>query len=279
MQNPVFEGNVNWDVKDIWHEIASKLDGSDILGLALTNRYFWGILMENSVWKQACLNKLGIVEGSGIVDPAAPWFDVYAMNASHMYTRYPDGHLNWERRLGGFVFNSSDAILSTDIFRVYGASAEHQVETMLESKDNYVLLTDIKRGIRIADSHQITCIQDECEHTIISFDARNIELFMREEFVEGHCSYKFGGLHSADWSAPGFTTSACIFDKNHIKGAANIRAFDDPSWEGEQAIVTPNGVAVKTNVTQFHHKGLVVSFYQTMSIGGEIFAIRVSFVA
>lgn len=50
------------------------------------------------------------------------------------------------------------------------------------------------------------------------FDARNIELFMREEFVEGHCSYTFGGLHSIKWSAPGFTTSACIFDKNHIKG-------------------------------------------------------------
>lgn len=113
-----------------------------------------------------------------------------------------------------------------------------------------------------------------------SFDARHIELFATEEYRGGDFFFKVVGKEEIEKEAPGFTVNAAIFDpSHHMRDAATLRVFDVPSWEGKESMVTPNGVAVKAYVGEFHHNGRVVFFYEKIKIRNEVLLIHVSFVA
>lgn len=48
--------------EDIWTEIAKHLDGKSLVMLGTTNKWFHCLIMEDSIWKFACLRDLQLPE-------------------------------------------------------------------------------------------------------------------------------------------------------------------------------------------------------------------------
>lgn len=61
--------------EDVWTEIAKYLDGKSIIMLGTTNRWFHRILMEETVWKYACLRDLQVPDPQ---HAAIKWIKLYA---------------------------------------------------------------------------------------------------------------------------------------------------------------------------------------------------------
>lgn len=80
--NDRFKEGRGCDVKEIWQEVASKLDGSDILKLSATSQWFWETLMEDIIWKRAILRKVRVLDAPKTTNHATafPWFMLYAIN-------------------------------------------------------------------------------------------------------------------------------------------------------------------------------------------------------
>lgn len=60
---------------DIWTEISKYLDGKSLVKLATTCKWFYKLLMEDSIWRFACLRDLDVPD-PGIV--SFKWKDLYA---------------------------------------------------------------------------------------------------------------------------------------------------------------------------------------------------------
>lgn len=61
--------------RDIWTEIAKFLDGKCLVKLGLVNRWFHRLVMEESVWKFACLRDLHVPPPAQV---AFNWIQLYA---------------------------------------------------------------------------------------------------------------------------------------------------------------------------------------------------------
>lgn len=71
----LFFFNVNSYEEDVWTEIAKFLDGRSLVMLAATCKWFSRIMMEDSVWKYACLRDLQVPDPG---DVAVKWIKLYA---------------------------------------------------------------------------------------------------------------------------------------------------------------------------------------------------------
>ncbi|GJP74773.1 hypothetical protein CLOP_g40006 [Closterium sp. NIES-67] len=77
-----------------WGKIMEKLDGRDIITLALCNKTFLSIAMEEYTWKIRCLQELGCNAPSS--KPQFGWLDIYKSitDGSHTYSsRQSDKHI------------------------------------------------------------------------------------------------------------------------------------------------------------------------------------------
>lgn len=61
--------------EDLWIEIAKYLDGKSLVMLAATCHWFKRIMMEECVWKYACLRDLQVPDPRKV---AFKWFRIYA---------------------------------------------------------------------------------------------------------------------------------------------------------------------------------------------------------
>lgn len=61
--------------EDVWTEIAKFLDGRSLVMLAVTCKWFSRLMMEDSVWKYACLRDLQVPDPG---DVSVKWIKLYA---------------------------------------------------------------------------------------------------------------------------------------------------------------------------------------------------------
>ncbi|KAL8494917.1 hypothetical protein ACS0TY_019183 [Phlomoides rotata] len=266
--------------EDIWTEIAKFLDGRSLVMLAATCKWFNRIMMEDSVWKYACLRDLQVPDPGEV---AVKWIKLYAsaFDGSHTYMfRQHEKHIDW-MRIGAFLFDSHAAILTENLIKPLRIPKLETTEKTL-SREGYCLLNNIKSGIWISDLQLVrcpVCDLDTCDGTMQTLDARHIELFLNEEYLNGSWNYDLLGSHDIRKKADG--ASGGIFDFKHIKDQSTSEIFDLKSWVGKRndwqpkAVITLHAVAVNTNLQD--NEGLQIK-YHAMRAGkdGEVVSIRIS---
>ncbi|KAH7519485.1 probable F-box protein At3g61730 [Ziziphus jujuba] len=272
--------NFFWYEIDVWTEITKFLDGRSLVMLAATSRWFHGLIMEESIWKYVCLRDLQVPAPRSV---AFNWINLYAsaFDGSHSYMfRQPEKHIDW-MRIGAFSIDSSVALLTEKLTAPVKISYEDNIENMLQSH-GYCLLNNVKNGIWIADLQLVrcpVCDLNTCDGTMQTLDARHIELFLSEGYLDGSWEYELIGSHDIKKHADG--ASGAIFDVNYLKATSTSAVFNLSSWIGKQtdwqpkAVITLHAVAVNTNLQK--NEGLHVK-YHAMRAGddGEVVSIRVS---
>ncbi|CAA3017608.1 probable F-box At3g61730 [Olea europaea subsp. europaea] len=271
---------VSWYEEDVWTEIAKFLDGISLVMLATTCKWFNLIMMEDCVWKYACLRDLQVPDPGKV---AFKWKELYAkaFDGCHSYMfRQQEKHIDW-MRIGAFLFDSHSAFLTERLIGPLKVDKEDTMEKMLELKGCCVL-NNIKAGIWIADLQLVrcpVCDLNTCDGTMQTLDARHIELFLNEGYQDGSWDYETLGSHDTSKHADG--ASGGIFDMKHLKDQSTSDILDLKSWVGKQkdwqpkAMITLHAVAVKTNLQE--NEGLHIK-YQAMKTGkdGEVVSIRIS---
>ncbi|GMH21743.1 hypothetical protein Nepgr_023585 [Nepenthes gracilis] len=266
--------------EDIWTEIAKYLDGRSLLMLAATCKWFYRLVMEDSVWKFACLRDL---EAPDPGDASSKWIKLYAsaFDGSHSYLfRQQEKHIDW-MRIGAFSLDSSAALLADNLTCPKRIPQEDTTEKMLQSS-GLCVLTDIKTGIWIADLQLVrcpVCDLNTCDGTMQTLDARHIELFLSKGYQDGSWDYTSLGSHETRKCADG--ACAAIIDLKHIQDTSTAELFATKSWVGKvndwqpKAKITFHAVAVCTNLQE--NEGLHVK-YHVMRAGadGKIMSIRIS---
>ncbi|CAI0554117.1 unnamed protein product, partial [Linum tenue] len=133
---------------DVWTEIAKFLDGKSLVKLAVTCRWFHGVIMQDSVWKLACLSHLQVPAPDRV---EFKWIQLYASatNGSHSYSFHEkEKHLDW-MRVGAFFIDSPSVILSQRLTLPLKIMKREQLRTMLGS-NGACLLSGLKTGIWMA---------------------------------------------------------------------------------------------------------------------------------
>ncbi|KAI5647135.1 hypothetical protein M9H77_33140 [Catharanthus roseus] len=264
---------------DVWTEIAKFMDGKTLVMLALTCRWFNRLLVDESIWKHACLRDLQVSDPGQV---GFKWSKLYAkaFDGSHSYTfRQQEKHIDW-LRIGSFLFESPVALMTESLNAPLRIPKEETVEKMLNN--GCCLLENIKTGIWLADLQLVrcpVCDLNTCEGTMQVMDARHIELFLHKEYLDGNWEYELLGSHDIKKQASG--ACAAIFDFKHLKDQSTAEIFDFKSWVGKandwqpKAMITLHAVAVNTNLQD--NEGLHVK-YHAMRAGknGEVVSIRVS---
>ncbi|KAL8192606.1 hypothetical protein R6Q57_027791 [Mikania cordata] len=265
---------------DAWTEIAKHLDGKSIVMLAATSKWFFSILMDDSIWKFTCLRDLRVPDCS---ETRFKWIKLYAssVDGSHSYSfRQKEKHIDW-MRIGAFSFNSSDAFLMENLICPPKLPMEDATQDMLNSHES-CFLHNIKTGIWIADLQLVrcpVCDLNACDGTMQVLDVRHLELFLTEGYKDGSWEYKLVGSHDVKRHVD--SASSGIFDIKHLKSPSTTDLFDLKSWVGKandwtpKAKVTYNAVAINTNLQE--NDGLHIK-YHVMTSGetGEIMSIRIS---
>ncbi|KVH89023.1 hypothetical protein Ccrd_008989 [Cynara cardunculus var. scolymus] len=239
----------SWHEEDVWTEIAKYLDGKSLVMLASTSKWFLHVVMDESIWKFACLRDLQVPDCS---ETSFKWAKLYAsaFGGSHSYAfRQKEKHIDW-MRIGAFCFDSSDAFLMENLICPSKLPKEDTVQKMLNSYGSCVL-HNIKTGIWIAGTMQV-------------LDARHLELFLTEGYQKGSWEYKLIGSHDI---------------RKHVDSASGL--FNLKSWVGKpndwqpKAMVTYHAVAINTNLQE--NEGLHIK-YHVMTSGDtdEVVSIRVS---
>ncbi|PIN02167.1 hypothetical protein CDL12_25324 [Handroanthus impetiginosus] len=248
--------------------------------LAATCKWFNRIMLDDSVWKYACLRDLQVPDPGKVV---FKWNKLYAaaFDGSHTYMfRQQEKHIDW-MRIGAFLFDSHTALLTENLTAPMVISGEEMMEKMSEL-NGCCLLKNIKTGIWIADLQLVrcpVCDLDSCDGTMQTLDARHIELFLSEGYHDGSWEYDTLGSHNVNKQAEG--ASAGIFDFKHLKDQSTSDIFDLKSWVGKRndwqpkAMITLHAVAVNTNLQE--NEGLQIK-YHAMKAGkdGEVVSIRIS---
>ncbi|KAK1376145.1 Reduced male fertility [Heracleum sosnowskyi] len=266
--------------EDLWIEIAKYLDGKSLVMLAATCHWFKRIMMEECVWKYACLRDLQVPDPMKV---AFQWIKLYAtaFDGSHSFMfRQQEKHIDW-MRIGAFFFDSSEAFLTEKLICPSRLVRNEKLEKMLQSLGSCVL-SNIKNGIWIADLQLVrcpVCDQNTCDGTMQIVDARHIELFLSEGYQDGSWDYEQIGHHDIKKHAEG--ASGGIFDIKHLKDATTSELFNLKSWVGKpndcqpKAMITLHAVAVNTNLQD--NEGLHIK-YHVMRAGadGEVVSIRIS---
>ncbi|KAH0766412.1 hypothetical protein KY285_002283 [Solanum tuberosum] len=251
--------------EDLWTEIAKFLDGRSLVMLASTSKWFHRIIMEDIIWKHACLRDLQVPDPGKV---AFKWINLYA------------AAFNW-MRIGAFSFDSQNALLTENLIPPLKVLKEKTTEKMLES-NGCCVVRNVKSGIWIADLQLVrcpVCDLNTCDGTMQVLDARHIELFLSEGYQDGSWDYELLGSHNEKKQANG--ASAGIFDIKHLKDRSTSAVLDLKSWVGKpndwqpKAMITSYAVAVNTNLQE--NEGLHVKFHVMKSgKNGEIVSIRMS---
>ncbi|XP_042064312.1 probable F-box protein At3g61730 [Salvia splendens] len=270
----------SWYEEDVWTEVAKFLDGKSLMMLAVTCKWFHRIMMEDSVWKYACLRDLRIPDPGNV---PFKWIELYttAFDGSHTYMfRQQEKHIDW-MRIGAFLFDSPDALLTESLIERIKIPKEETMEKMVH-KESFCLLNNIKTGIWIADLQLVrcpVCDLDTCDGTMQTLDARHIELFLTEEYRSGIWDYYLVGSRNINKQADG--ASGGIFDLKHINDESTSDIFDYKSWVGKRmdrqpkTKITLHAVAVNTNLQE--NEGLQIKYHAMRAgKGGEVVSIRIS---
>ncbi|KAI3681860.1 hypothetical protein L6452_36665 [Arctium lappa] len=278
----------SWHEEDVWTEIAKYLDGKSLVMLASTSKWFLHVVMDESVWKFACLRDLQVPDCS---ETSFKWVKLYAsaFGGSHSYAfRQKEKHIDW-MRIGAFCFDSSDAILMENLICPSKLPKEDTMQNMLNSYGSCVL-HNIKTGIWIADLQLVrcpVCDLNTCDGTMQVLDARHLELFLTEGYQKGSWEYKLVGSHDIRKHVD--SASGGIFDIKYLKAPSTAELFNLKSWVGKpndwqpKAMVTYHAVAINTNLQEnevpilYRETGLHIK-YHVMTSGdtGEVVSIRVS---
>ncbi|KAI8023165.1 putative F-box protein [Camellia lanceoleosa] len=270
----------SWYEDDVWTEIAKYLDGKSLVMLAITCQWFYQIIMEESIWKFACLRDLQVPDPGGV---AFTWIELYAsaFDGSHSFMfRQQEKHIDW-MRIGAFFFDSPVAFLTEKLIPPVKIPHEETIEKMLQLSGSCVL-NNIKTGIWIADLQLVrcpVCDLNTCDGTMQTLDARHIELFLSKGYQDESWDYNLLGSHEIKKHADG--ASGGIFDIKHIRDLSTSEVFDLKSWAGKprdwqpKAMITLHAVAVNTNLQE--NEGLHIK-YHAMRAGadGQVVSIRIS---
>ncbi|AED94039.1 F-box-like domain superfamily [Arabidopsis thaliana x Arabidopsis arenosa] len=277
---PTYQSRFSWYEQDIWTYITRFLDGKSLVKLGATNKWFYKIAMEDTVWRFACLRDLQVPETFPV---SSTWIKIYAsaFDGSHSYLFHQkEKHIDW-MRLGAFVLDSRTSFLTESLSGRLKVPTEGTIEQMLQSSGS-CLINDIKSGIWIADLQLLRCPLCDlstCDGTMQTLDVRHIELFLSEGYKDGSWDYNLIGSHKLEKDA----SAACgaIFDLKHLKKSSSSGILNLKSWTGEaddsqpKAVIAPHAVAVHTRLQQ--NEGILVK-YHTMKAGtdGDIVSIRIS---
>ncbi|EOX95716.1 F-box protein, putative [Theobroma cacao] len=303
----------SWYEQDMWTYIARFLDGRSLVMLGAVSKWFNSVIMQDCVWKFACLRDLQVPDPGHV---AFSWAKLYAsaVDGSHSYMfRQQEKHIDW-MRIGAFSFESEVAFLSERLSAPVKIPKQKIVDDMLQSCGT-CLLRKVKTGIWIADLQLVrcpVCDQEKCEGTMQMLDARHIELFLSQGYQDGSWDYELVGSHEIKKRVPGAYGS--IFDFRYLTSktaAGGCKSFSElsevgllpllekmlnnlilfanklagvfnyKSWIGRandfqpKAIITLHAVAVNTNLQE--NQGILIK-YHTMRAGaeGEIVSIRIS---
>ncbi|KAG8391942.1 hypothetical protein BUALT_Bualt01G0239400 [Buddleja alternifolia] len=270
----------SWYEEDVWTEIAKFLDGRSLVMLAATCKWFSRIMMEDSVWKYACLRDLQVPDPGKV---AFKWTKLYAtaFDGSHTYMfRQQEKHIDW-MRIGAFLFDSCAALLTENLVAPLRIPKQETADKMLQ-RYGCCMLNNIKTGIWIADLQLVrcpVCDLDSCDGTMQTLDARHIELMLSEGYQDGSWDYDVLGSHDIKKQTDG--AAGAIFDTKHLKDQSTSDILDLKSWVGKRndwqpkAMITLHAVAVNTNLQE--NEGLQIK-YQAMKAGkdGEVVSIRIS---
>ncbi|CAK9165780.1 unnamed protein product [Ilex paraguariensis] len=266
--------------------------------LAATCQWFHRLIMEESIWKFACLRDLQVPHPGNV---GFKWFKLYATafgtslqmevtltcsisrrNILDLLIVGIDAsidsrtislitvpyHITPQRdwmRIGAFFFDSPVAFLTENLIAPRKIPQEETLEKMLQLHGCCVL-NNIKTGIWIAGTMQ-------------TLDARHIELFLNEGYKDG--SWEYNLLGSQDIKKHTETASGGIFDIKHLKDPSNSDIFDLKKWVGKhsdwqpKAMITLHAAAVNTNLQE--NEGIHVK-YHAMRAGddGKVVSIRIS---
>ncbi|PKA46032.1 putative F-box protein [Apostasia shenzhenica] len=271
-----------WYEEDVWTEVAKYLDGRELIRLAVANRWFNRLIMEDSIWKYACLRELQI---PGPRHVSFKWFQLYssAFDGSHSYCfRQKEKHIDW-MRIGAFLFESPLALLTEQLamprmLKQLGEDHEKSIQI-----NGTCILTDIRTGIWIADLQLVrcpVCNLNTCEGTMQILDARHSELFLEEGFKNG--SWEYEDLGSRRIEKPSKSAAGGIFDYTKIYSPDTAALLHTSSWIGDacdwqpKARLSNHAVAVNTNLQP--NEGLHVRFQAMRSSGcdAKVVSIRIS---
>ncbi|KAJ9539276.1 hypothetical protein OSB04_032009 [Centaurea solstitialis] len=272
----------SWHEEDVWTEIAKYLDGKSLVMLASTSKWFLNVVMDESVWKFACLRDLQVPDCS---ETAFKWVKLYAsaFGGGHSYAfRQKEKHIDW-MRIGAFCFDSRDAFLMENLTCPSKLPKEDTMQNMLNSYGSCVL-HNIKTGIWIADLQLVRCpvcdlntcdgekvlatnmglkFENQqrkeatkllCCNSFLNYrlyflagtmqvlDARHLELFLTEGYQKGNWEYKLVGSHDIRKHVD--SASGGIFDIKYLKASSTAELFNLKSWVGK-----PNDWQPKAMVT------------------------------
>uniref|UniRef100_A0A7N0UFW5 F-box protein n=1 Tax=Kalanchoe fedtschenkoi TaxID=63787 RepID=A0A7N0UFW5_KALFE len=267
--------------KDIWTEIAKHLDGKSLVMLATANKWFQRVVMHDHIWKHVCLRDLDVKDPGPV---GFKWNELYtsAFDGSHSFMfRQKEKHIDW-MRIGSFGFDSPLALLTGKLFVPLKIPQEENAEEMLKSTGS-IVLKNVKTGVWIADLQLVrcpVCDLNTCDGTMQILDARHMELFLSEGFLNGNWEYEVIGTQDIAKNANG--ASGAIFDIKHLNDVSTSKIFNHNLWMGKakdwqpKSVFTKHAVAVNTNL-QENNEGLQVK-YHVMKAGndGEVVSIRVS---
>ncbi|KAK8935807.1 putative F-box protein [Platanthera zijinensis] len=206
----------SWYEEDLWIEVAKYLDGRDLVQLAVTNRWFCRLILEESVWKYACLRDLHVPSPHHV---SFNWLQLYAsaFDGSHSHCfRQKEKHIDW-MRIGAFFFETPWAVLTEKLAlpsKLTELSENHERDIQLSGT---CILTDIRTGIWIADLQLVrcpVCNLHTCEGTMQILDVRHLELFLEEGFRNG--SWEFDELGSHRIEKPSKSAAGGVFDYSHV---------------------------------------------------------------
>ncbi|GAA0160300.1 hypothetical protein LIER_16883 [Lithospermum erythrorhizon] len=291
----------------MWTEIAKFLDGKSLIMLSATCKWFHRIVMEESIWKYACLRDLYVPDPGKV---AFKWIKLYGTafgiypsddlviiccnlclsikprrisiaDGSHSFMfRQKEKHLD-RMRIGAFSFNSTSALLTENLVAPFKIPKMETVEEMLQM-EGCCVLSNIKSGIWIADLQLArcpVCDLNTCDGTMQILDARHIELFLYEEFKTGEWDYELLGTFEIKKRSE--AASGVIFDLMHFKDHSTSVGLNLKTWIGKpndyqpKAMITLHSVAINTNLQE--NEGIQVN-YHAMRTGkdGEVVSIRIS---
>ncbi|KAK8936107.1 putative F-box protein [Platanthera zijinensis] len=211
--------------EDLWIEVAKYLDGRDLVQLAVTNRWFCRLILEESVWKYACLRDLHVPSPHHV---SFNWLQLYAsaFDGSHSHCfRQKEKHIDW-MRIGAFFFETPWAVLTEKLAlpsKLTELSENHERDIQLSGT---CILTDIRTGIWIADLQLVrcpVCNLHTCEGTMQILDVRHLELFLEEGFRNG--SWEFDELGSHRIEKPSKSAAGGVFDYSHVYSSCTAEVF------------------------------------------------------
>ncbi|VVB17844.1 unnamed protein product [Arabis nemorensis] len=255
-----YRSSFSWFEKDIWTYISRFLDGKSLVMLGATNKWFNKIILEEeTLWRFACLRDLQM----GVT-----------LTCSVSRKSILTGCC-----IGAFTLDSRKSLLTESFSGQLKVPREGTIKRMLESS-GLCVIRDVKSGIWIADLQLVrcpVCDRSTCDGTMLTLDARHIELFLNEGYQDGSWDYNLIGSHKLKNDA----ACGAIFDLKHLKASSSPGIPHLKSWTGKpddyqpKAVIAPHAVAVHARLQQ--NEGILVK-YHTMKAGtdGDVVSIRIS---